>query len=67
MSRLSVNVNDETADALRTLAERRGVSVTETVRRAVSVYDFLEKRQANGEQIRVVDDAGAITNVELLP
>lgn len=41
-TRLSVNINDETDAALRELAARRGTSVTDVVRRAVSVYKFIE-------------------------
>jgi predicted transcriptional regulator len=41
-TRLNVNVNDETAAALHELAERRGVTVTEVVRRAVAALKFLE-------------------------
>ena len=41
-TRLSVNINDETARALKELAERRETSVTDIIRRAVSVYKFVE-------------------------
>ena len=40
--RLSVNINDETAQALNELAARRQTTVTEIIRRAVSMYKFVE-------------------------
>jgi hypothetical protein len=64
-TRLSVNINDETADALRTLAERRGVTVTETIRRAVSVYKYLADEMAEGRVLQVTDGR-EVTQVRLL-
>lgn len=42
MQRLNVNINDETSIALKELAQAKGLSVTEVVRRAVSVYKFID-------------------------
>lgn len=64
--RLSVNINDETAAALEDLAERRGTSITDIVRRAVSVYKFVEDMVASGKTVRVADD-DSITDLELQP
>lgn len=53
MTRLSVNINAETEAAL--LARKtRGTTVTETVRRAVALYDLLDTATSNGERIRLV-------------
>lgn len=41
-TRLSVNINSETAQALQDLASRHGTSVTEIVRRAIGVYKFVD-------------------------
>jgi predicted transcriptional regulator len=41
-TRLSVNINDDTARALKELAERNETSVTEVVRRAIGVYKYIE-------------------------
>lgn len=46
-TRLNININDETATALRELAKERGTSVTDVVRRAVSVYKFVEDQLAD--------------------
>jgi hypothetical protein len=64
--RLHVNINDETAEALRHCAEVRGTTVTEVVRRSVSVLAFFEKARRRGYRLRLVDTDGTITWVELL-
>lgn len=46
-TRLSVNINDETAAALRELAERHETSVTEIVRRATGLYKFVRDETAD--------------------
>src|SRR5689334_15011113 len=40
--RLSVNVADDVADAIGTLRDRHGWSITEVVRRAVSALKFID-------------------------
>lgn len=62
--RLSVNINDETRAALEELSTRRQVTVTETVRRAVSVYKFIEDQVRDGKSLQLAgpDD---ITDVKL--
>lgn len=53
MTRLSININAETEEAL--LARKaRGTTVTETVRRAVALYDLLDTAAGCGERIRLV-------------
>ncbi|PCK27846.1 CopG family transcriptional regulator [Rhodococcus qingshengii] len=53
--RLSVNMNNETAGALREIAEHYGVSVTEAVRRAVSVAYFVEQEIREGNTVQIED------------
>lgn len=53
-TRLNINLNDETAAALRQLAGSRGTTVTEQVRRAVGVYSTLEQAQSRGDLIQLV-------------
>lgn len=50
--RLNVNLNGETADALKELAASRGISYTEVVRQAISIYDYLSREQDKGRVIR---------------
>ncbi|MGL5829447.1 MAG: ribbon-helix-helix protein, CopG family [Angustibacter sp.] len=48
--RLSVNINDETEAALKELAAKKGTTVTEIVRRAVSVYKFVDEQTGDGQK-----------------
>ena len=61
-TRLNVNINDETAAALKGLAERRQTTVTEIVRRAVSVYKFVEDEVVDGDRtLKLVGRGGEST------
>lgn len=55
LTRLSVNMNAATADALRLLADRRERSITETVRWIVSVAKFIDDELEQNHVIQVVD------------
>lgn len=52
--RLSVNMNAETADALRSLANARGTNITEAVRWAISVAAFVDGELRAGRKIHTV-------------
>lgn len=56
--RLNVNLNGATADALKKLSEERGLSLTEVVRRAISVYNFIEDERQRGHRVQTVDPEG---------
>lgn len=62
-TRLNVNVNDETVGALRSLAESQGTTVTEQIRRAVSVHAFFAEARAAGKRVRLVGADGGVTEV----
>lgn len=53
--RLSVNMNPETAAAVREIAETNCVNVTETVRRVVAIAHFVEGEFRAGKQIVIRD------------
>jgi predicted transcriptional regulator len=59
--RLSVNINDETAAALNQLAQDRQTTVTEVVRRAISVYKFIEDQINDGKQLQLADADQVVT------
>lgn len=66
-TRLSVNINDETAAALKDMAEKRQTTVTEIVRRAVSVYKFIEDEVVDGNKtLKLVAPEGSETTVTVL-
>lgn len=52
-TRLSVNVNDEAAAALRKRAAE-GTSVTESMRRAIAMLDYFYEQAELGNEIRIV-------------
>jgi hypothetical protein len=53
--RLSVNINQETADALKVIASIRGVTVTEAVRQSVVIMHHLLKDTSKGRRIIIHD------------
>ncbi|KPM51921.1 hypothetical protein ACG83_30480 [Frankia sp. R43] len=52
-TRLTVNINSETAAALKEIAERRGISYTEAVRRAVAILKLVEDETQKGHTIQI--------------
>lgn len=53
--RLNVNLNKETAAALREIADQQGVSYTEAVRRAIAIYKYVVDEQAADRKIQTMD------------
>jgi hypothetical protein len=49
--RLSVNLSQEVAQALREVADRHGCSITEAVRRCVSTQKYIEDNVEAGAKI----------------
>lgn len=65
-TRLSVNINDDTARVIRRVADESGVTATEAVRRAVAVYEFFDDARNSGNEILLVDKRGRETVINLL-
>jgi len=65
-TRLSVNINAESAAILRKAAEARGITATEAVRRAIGLLGFFEEAKANDSTIVVKDASGVERSVELI-
>lgn len=55
-TRLNVNINSQTAAALKGYSEANEVSVTESVRRLVAVGDYIAKAQASGCDVLIRRD-----------
>jgi hypothetical protein len=55
LTRLNVNLNQETAAALKEIAARENISLTEAVRRAIAIFKFVEDEQAVGRKIQTMD------------
>lgn len=64
--RLSVNLSFETAEIFRTLIERKGLSISEGIRRAIAVWKFLEDEKSRGNEIAVVEPDETVRKVVLL-
>lgn len=59
MTRLSININDDTAEVLRRLAAKKQTTVTEILRRSVSAYKFIEDECVFGDKtLKTVDRNG---------
>jgi predicted transcriptional regulator len=54
--RLSVNLAPDVAEALKRLANKSGVTLTEMVRRAISTENFLEEQRAAGKKVLIADE-----------
>ena len=66
--RLSVNINDECKAALTEVAARRGVSVTEAVRQAISIYKFVDDELAvKGASMKLTYPEGNQKEVVVIP
>jgi hypothetical protein len=65
MIRLAVNLGPEAVDVLRKYANRKGVSVTEAVRRAIALLSFVDDAQRRGASINV-EENGTLKEVMFL-
>jgi hypothetical protein len=64
--RLSINLSAETAGMFKALTGRKGLTLTEGVRRAVAVWKFVEDEVTAGNKLAVIEADGAIRLVMLL-
>jgi hypothetical protein len=55
--RLSVNMNPETAAALKEFAQSKHLSYTEAVRRAIAIAKYIEDEIHDGRKVQTVDPA----------
>lgn len=53
--RLSVNLAFDVAGVLRRWASAEGISITESIRHAIALWNFVETERANGNTIAVVE------------
>ncbi len=64
-TRLSVNINGDTEQVLQQ-HKSRGTSITETVRRAVSLLDLVDRQLADGGRVQLVDRDGNVRELIML-
>ena len=53
LTRLSVNMNESTAEALRAIMAAEGITATETIRRLVSLGKFLQDERLHGSRVYI--------------
>ncbi|KIQ62976.1 hypothetical protein TR51_29435 [Kitasatospora griseola] len=63
-TRLSININAETEEVLKR-HKKRGISITETVRRAVALLDLVEREYESGSKIQLVDRDNGVRELVL--
>jgi hypothetical protein len=64
--RTSFNLSPEAEQAVRELAESRGVSMGEVIRRAIGTEKFLSEQRSNGSKILILDPDKSMREVVLL-
>lgn len=56
--RLSINLAQDAADILKHWAKQNQTSVTEAVRQAISIWNFVETQEAKGNRLAVIEGEG---------
>lgn len=54
--RLSVNMNPETAAALKEFAASKHLSYTEAIRRAIAIAKYIDDEVQDGRKVQTVDE-----------
>lgn len=54
-TRLSINLNPEAAEALKMYTDKRHITYTEAVRRAIAILKFIDDEMSAGREIQVSD------------
>jgi len=63
--KLTVNLSEETYEALKTLAEQQSTTVTDALRKAIGTEKFLREQTTSGGKILVQDADKTIKQVLL--
>lgn len=56
--RLNVNLNRETAEVLKEIAEKQGISLTEAIRRSIALLKFVDDERTSSRKIQTMDSDG---------
>lgn len=56
--RLSVNLAPDVARVLKELVDRKAINITEGIRRAIAVWNFVETERARGNRLAVIETHG---------
>lgn len=64
-ARLSINLNNEASEFLDHITEKRGISYTEAVRRALALYRLLDQETEAGNHVQI-DDGKRVRDLVLI-
>jgi len=64
--KISVNLTGETAERVERLAEQKGLTVSEIVRRALAMELFVEDELAKGSDFLLRSEAGELERVAFI-
>jgi hypothetical protein len=65
VERFNFNLNSEAAAIIREYADRKGISLTEAIRRAIGVLQFVDEMHQKGSSV-VVNDGNTLKEVMFL-
>lgn len=60
--RLSINISQEASQVIKTISSKKGVSITEAIRQAISVWKYFEEARERGAVIQLKEN-NTITEV----
>jgi hypothetical protein len=64
--RLSVNINEESAQILREVTQDRGITTTEAIRRAIALLGFFEQARRTETTLWAEDKKGEKTQLHVV-
>lgn len=64
--KLSVSLSAESARNFRAVIKRKGLTITEGIRRAVAVWKFIEDEVQAGNRVTVIERDGSLREIVLL-
>lgn len=65
-TKITVSLTDEAANAVEQLAESRGISSSEVVRRGIALARFFEDQLAAGSSILIRNEDGELERVQFV-
>jgi hypothetical protein len=58
--RMSINLSREAANALKAMTAKRGITLTEAIRRAISTHKYVDDAASRGARILVEERDGSV-------
>ena len=66
--RLSLNLSPVVMNTVKTIAEEEGITLTEAMRRAISMLNYIHQNKKDGNRILVEEGStGKVREVEFVP